>query len=139
MASRFRRCSCTNPASRDRPRQCAAASTSPSLWLSSPWRRLILATVPLPARSSAKRAGPHRRRERTDVRTFQSLLWDHYDITSTIRGRLDAVKLGVLPASGDEFVVAACFNHAGAVKDDDLIGHSNSTETVRDKDGDAAA
>ncbi len=47
-------------------------------------------------------------------------------------------RAGVLAAGGHEFVVAADLCHAGAVEDDDEVGHSDGAETVRDQDHDAA-
>ena len=50
---------------------------------------------------------------------------------------LDREQLGVLAAAGHEVVVAADLDDAGAVEDDDQVGHAHGREAVRHEDRDA--
>ena len=52
----------------------------------------------------------------------------------SVSRRLNAVELGVLPALGHELVVRADLDHAGAVEDDDEVGHAHGGEAVRHED-----
>ena len=53
-----------------------------------------------------------------------------------IGGRLDAVKLGVGAAFCHQFVVAADLGDAGAVEDDDQVGHPHGRKAVRHQNRD---
>src|SRR5207249_11314576 len=57
---------------------------------------------------------------------------------SAIRCGLDAVQLGVRPAPGEELVVRADFDDAGAVEHHDQVGHAHRAEAVGNEEGDAA-
>src|SRR5258705_4506680 len=56
---------------------------------------------------------------------------------SAIGRGLDAVELGVGPALRHQRLVGADLGYAGAVEDDDEVGHAHRAEPVRDEDRDA--
>lgn len=57
---------------------------------------------------------------------------------STIRCRLDSVEFRVLAPLRHERLVGTDLGHAGAVEDDDVVGHSDSAEAMGHEDRDSA-